>query len=126
MPHESIPSSITDINDKINAEYINPIIKNTCLGEYTGELITHREAEKRGKLYDRINNSYLFNVNDKVMLVGGDHRVGIFAKENIKAGDELFYHYYYNEECAPPWALPPKVEASKTHKYVSQGRAKKH
>ncbi|KHN43456.1 Histone-lysine N-methyltransferase EZA1 [Glycine soja] len=130
----------------------NPIIKNTCLGEYTGELITHREAEKRGKLYDRINNSYLFNVNDKwvidarrfgnklkfanhsskpncyakVMLVGGDHRVGIFAKENIKAGDELFYHYYYNEECAPPWALPPKVEASKTHKYVSQGRAKKH
>lgn len=50
----------------IDDEFQNPIIKNTCLGEYTGELITHREAEKRGKLYDRINNSYLFNVNDKV------------------------------------------------------------
>lgn len=43
----------------------NPIIKNICLGEYTGELITHKEAEKRGKLYDHINNSYLFNINDQ-------------------------------------------------------------
>ncbi|RZC21871.1 Histone-lysine N-methyltransferase EZA1 isoform A [Glycine soja] len=131
----------------------NPIIKNICLGEYTGELITHKEAEKRGKLYDHINNSYLFNINDqwvidarrfgnklkftnhslepncyaKVMLVGGDHRVGIFAKENIKAGDELFYHYYYHEKCTPPWALPPKEKASKAHELnVSQGMAKKH
>jgi len=43
----------------------NPINKDACLGEYTGELITHREAEKRGKLYNRINHSFLFDLNDK-------------------------------------------------------------
>ncbi|RDX64213.1 Histone-lysine N-methyltransferase EZ3, partial [Mucuna pruriens] len=136
-------------------EIFNSINKNVCLGEYTGELITYQEAEKRGKLYDRINTSFLFNLNDqaswvidacrlgdklkfanhsskpncyaKVMLVGGDHRVGIFAKENIEAGDELFYDYYYDQDCSPLWALPPKVEASKKDELVvSKGKAKKH
>ncbi|TKY61705.1 Histone-lysine N-methyltransferase EZ3 [Spatholobus suberectus] len=129
----------------------NPVKKNVCLGEYTGELITHKEAEKCGKLYDCINTSFLFNLNDqaswvidayqlgdklkfvnhsskpncytKVMLVGGDHQVDIFAKENIKAGVELFYDYYYDLDCAPQWAFPPKVEASKKDELVvSQGK----
>ncbi|KAE9607784.1 putative histone-lysine N-methyltransferase chromatin remodeling SET family [Lupinus albus] len=39
--------------------------KNEYLGEYTGELISHREAEKRGKIYDRKNSSYLFNLDDQ-------------------------------------------------------------
>ncbi|KAL2320445.1 hypothetical protein Fmac_029414 [Flemingia macrophylla] len=87
----------------------NPINKNACLGEYTGELLTQKEADKRGKLYHR------------------DHRVGIFAKENLEAGEEIFYDYSYALEHAPTWALPSKVEASKKHGSTSsRGKAKKY
>ncbi|KAL3696826.1 hypothetical protein R1sor_010902 [Riccia sorocarpa] len=35
----------------------NTVNKHEYLGEYTGELISHREADKRGKIYDRENSS---------------------------------------------------------------------
>jgi histone-lysine N-methyltransferase EZH2 len=52
-------------------EYIFHNIQNTVgkdeyLGEYTGELISHREADKRGRIYDCENSSFLFNLNHKV------------------------------------------------------------
>lgn len=93
--------------------------KDDFLGEYTGDLITDQEAERRGRIYDRQDKSYLFNLTKekvldanrrgnklrfanhskdpncyvKYMLVDGDHRVGIFAGRDAKAGEEIFYDY---------------------------------
>jgi SET domain-containing protein len=38
-------------------------VKDDFLGEYVGELLSQAEADRRGKAYDRSNNSYLFGVN---------------------------------------------------------------
>lgn len=37
--------------------------KGDFLGEYVGEMLSQAEADRRGKAYDRSNNSYLFGVN---------------------------------------------------------------
>ena len=46
----------------------NSVAKHEYLGEYTGELISHREADKREQLYDRENSPFLFNLNDQVYI----------------------------------------------------------
>ena len=42
--------------------------KGELLGEYTGELVNQQEADRRGKAYDRDDNSYLFNLNEDLVI----------------------------------------------------------
>ncbi len=92
------------------------IAKGQLIIEYTGERISDEEADRRG-------GKYLFIVTDKIVIDGKgrentaryinhackpnaeaehdeeDDRIYIRAKKNIKAGEEITYHYgkdYFN------------------------------
>jgi [histone H3]-lysine27 N-trimethyltransferase EZH2 len=89
--------------------------KGDYIHEYVGEVISQEEAERRGRIYDKVNRSYLFNLtadfvvdasrkgnktrfinhsakpncSTRLMLVNGTMRIGLFAKEDIEAQSEV-------------------------------------
>lgn len=110
---------------------LEPIPKGEYVLEYTGSLISDEEAERRGVIYDRISSSFLFKINSdetvdaarkgnkskfanhkpegkgnceaKIRVVRGEHRIALFAKDNIAVGEEIFYDYGHKGDTAPDW-----------------------
>ncbi|KIW29700.1 uncharacterized protein PV07_05492 [Cladophialophora immunda] len=101
--------------------------KGEYIGEYVGELVSGREANRRGALYHIQNQEYLFdliasqeidasrngnkmmfmnnsqkeefrNVEPVPLLCSGQVRIGLFARRDVKAGEELLWKYGYGEE----------------------------
>lgn len=55
------------------------------------------------------NHSSKANCYTRIMLVHGEHRIGVYAKDTIAPGDELFYDYrhehakYQGISAVPDW-----------------------
>ena len=87
-----------------------PIRKGSRVAEYTGHLLSKKEADK---LYEKSPVTYLFGLGDGSMVIDGhsmtmfvnhscdsnceteeiDGRVYVVATRNIKAGEEITYDY---------------------------------
>ncbi|CAI5717068.1 unnamed protein product [Peronospora destructor] len=110
---------------------LEPIKRGEFIYEYHGALLSQDEAERRGSIYDKMTISFLFDVDDdsvvdaihkgnkskfanhsttnkkckgKVLTVGGEHRISIWAQQDIAKGEELFFDYGYQGETAPDWS----------------------
>ncbi|KAF2834304.1 SET domain-containing protein [Patellaria atrata CBS 101060] len=99
-----------------------PIKANQFLGEYKGEVLARIEGERRLVIYQHLKANYLFKLNEeqdidaarmgnktrfinnskkedtincypKVLLCNTEARIGLFAKKDLQAGEELFFDY---------------------------------
>ncbi|CZS97712.1 uncharacterized protein RAG0_06659 [Rhynchosporium agropyri] len=100
-----------------------PVKKGDYIDEYVGENISNEEAERRGIVYERKQVSFLFdlnaertidaarlgnktrfinhssssadglNIEAKIVLVNGEHRIKFVALRDIAIGEELLFNY---------------------------------
>ncbi|KAG6586538.1 Transcriptional repressor EZH1 [Phytophthora cinnamomi] len=108
-----------------------PITANEFVYEYAGAMLSQDEAERRGLIYDKMEMSYLFDLNEdavldalrsgnkskfinhdgetpncaaKVMSVCGVHHISIWALRDITVGEELVFDYGYKRSVGPDWS----------------------
>ena len=103
---------------------LEPIKKNEFICEYKGELISKRESDRRTVIDGELGINYLFTLNKSTdidayrignemryvchssygyenctitaKLIRGQTRIGLFAKRDIKALEELYFDYKLN------------------------------
>jgi SET domain-containing protein len=98
---------------------LDPIEKRGFVIEYVGEILNLKQADERGGkyLFETSANRYIDGTNRKNIARYINHscipncevdikrgRVYVFARRNIKAGEELNYDYeeeYFNEHIKP-------------------------
>ena len=101
------------------------------VGEYTGEIISDKEANRRGAIYDLNEHSFLFMLDESVTVdatffgslmryanhkraqeancytqnwrVQGSTRIMVLAKRDIKKGEEIFFDYLYTTDVQYMW-----------------------
>lgn len=101
------------------------------IGEYTGEVLSEKEANRRGALYDKNEHSFLFMVDGIVTIdatffgsllryvnhkrekdancftrtwrVVGNTRVMVLARKDIQEGEEIFFDYLYTSAVPYRW-----------------------
>ena len=96
------------------------IKKDSLIGEYKGEIINDDIVNKRDKFKDYERSTYMFKLDDeytvdsrrmgnilryanhskinsnsytKIIFSGGHRKIGLFAKRNIKKGEEILFDY---------------------------------
>lgn len=115
--------------------------KGDLIGQYTGEVIEQQDGERRGRVYDQMKSSFLFNTtaeyvvdstrlgnklryinhsknhncSSRLMRVDGDVIVGIYASRDIMSFEELLFDYGYGKD-GPEFARGQSGEGSHSKK----------
>ncbi|KAG1688624.1 hypothetical protein DVH05_003549 [Phytophthora capsici] len=115
---------------------LEPILASEFVYEYNGAVLSQDEAERRGLIYDKMEMSYLFDLNEdavldalrdgnkskfinhegeapnctaKVVSVSGVHHITIWAVCDIAVGEELVFDYGYKRNVGPDWSQRREV-----------------